>query len=105
MASSNSLTPAATFSTNVPFAKPGSSTNGSTQLEADTTRKLTVQATAEFLEYSFPGSRFSTQSKIKYIYDKKGQPLIFSIGTDQASRCRSLHLLTDLQHVGTLCYC
>jgi hypothetical protein len=90
MATPNALTPAATFSTNVPFAKPGSSTDGSTQLEEDTTKKVTVQVTAEFLEYTFPGSRFSTKSKVKYIYDKKSQPLIFSISTDQASKHRSL---------------
>ncbi|KAK6543469.1 hypothetical protein TWF694_000215 [Orbilia ellipsospora] len=90
------LTPAQHFPTKVPFpyfeedknVKPapasdeGSSGQG-VAVKPHPTQRVTFNTCSEFMTYRMPGSIFGTEGNhLKLLNDGKGQPMIFSIGTD-----------------------
>jgi hypothetical protein len=93
MAGVDALTPSTVIQTNSPFVVPKTENDGKAQFDADPQKKVTIEAHAEFLEYNFPGSRFSSKGPVRFIYDLQGQPLVFSISTEQVCIVTGLHIL------------
>lgn len=84
------FTPPVRIATDFPFVNLKQDQDGNPLLETDDTRKVTINASCELLEHNFPGSFLKADSAVRLIYDQLGQPLVFSIGTNQACPCHKI---------------
>ncbi|EPS34733.1 hypothetical protein PDE_09697 [Penicillium oxalicum 114-2] len=77
------LTTTSRTRTDVPFVEVVDGSNGEPEFQKSVDRKIVIESVSEMMDYDFPGSKFTSNGSIKLIHDSVGQPLIFSIGTDQ----------------------
>ena len=89
--SAKGLTPPLTFNTNVPFLRPdkvkltnedGTSREG-LKLVEDQKQGIVLQSISEFSDYHVKGSFFDSDSQVVLLHDGKGQPMIFTVGTNK----------------------
>jgi hypothetical protein len=78
------LTPSVRFKTTAPFPiYVRNKDTGEMALQDSPKRKIIIDSCSELMDYSFPGSKYSTSSNFTLLHDLAGQPMVLSVGSDK----------------------